>query len=268
MLIGQSRLKSEIAMFGYRFPRFSIIYGNIGKRTVAKYIADQLKLKFVECGIGIDDVRDVLDTVYRVSDPILYVFPNADKMSAGAKNALLKITEEPPLNAYFVLTVNRLENILPTLISRATVLKLDGYSVDELKEYVAYENIMIADELASKFYELCENPRDALALSDKGSADICTFARDMVNNVVMAKDGTMFKYTKRLKLKETSDGYDPILVFKYIKKLCYNKVMQGSDRKYLLAYQTTDSCLRDLETTYNKVATVDSWIFNIREILR
>ena len=38
---------------------------------------------------------------YKQTKPIMYVFKDCDNMSNAAKNALLKVAEEPPQQAYF-----------------------------------------------------------------------------------------------------------------------------------------------------------------------
>ncbi len=49
---------------------------------------------------------------------------NADKMQESARNALLKILEEPPQNTYFMLLTSQKGAILPTILSRVRALGL------------------------------------------------------------------------------------------------------------------------------------------------
>ncbi|PKL09810.1 MAG: hypothetical protein CVV51_01940 [Spirochaetae bacterium HGW-Spirochaetae-7] len=46
------------------------------------------------------------------------IVEHADRMLDGARNALLKILEEPPTHAVFVLTTSRRQAIIPTILSR------------------------------------------------------------------------------------------------------------------------------------------------------
>jgi DNA polymerase-3 subunit gamma/tau len=46
------------------------------------------------------------------------IFDEAERMLPGARNALLKTLEEPPVNTYFILLAARRESIIPTLKSR------------------------------------------------------------------------------------------------------------------------------------------------------
>lgn len=54
----------------------------------------------------------------------LYLFPRAQDMNAAGQNALLKILEEPPAYATFLLLAESPEQLLPTIRSRCTHLAL------------------------------------------------------------------------------------------------------------------------------------------------
>ncbi|PIE44697.1 MAG: hypothetical protein CSA45_05670 [Gammaproteobacteria bacterium] len=76
--------------------------------------------------IGIDNVRDLEQQMWQTSvfdkAKIAYI-SGMDLLSIGAQNALLKTLEEPPKNAFFILSVNNLSRVLPTIISRVQRLR-------------------------------------------------------------------------------------------------------------------------------------------------
>ena len=84
-------------------PRFLILTGvkGSGKYTLAKWLTKQMKSFLVEPELSVDAVREVVKNCYKCSGDTVYIFRDADRMSAAAKNALLKVTEEPPRQAYF-----------------------------------------------------------------------------------------------------------------------------------------------------------------------
>ena len=61
------------------------------------------------------------------------VIEEAERLSGSAQDAFLKTLEEPPPNNVLVLTVNRLDAILPTIRSRCQKLALSGLAEDELQ---------------------------------------------------------------------------------------------------------------------------------------
>ena len=61
----------------------------------------------------------------------VYVIPRAMDMNPAAQNALLKVIEEPPEYAAFLLLTDAAERLLPTIRSRAVTLRLSPLSEAE-----------------------------------------------------------------------------------------------------------------------------------------
>ncbi|MBQ7010756.1 MAG: hypothetical protein IJN63_03530 [Clostridia bacterium] len=81
-----------------------------------------------KASIGVDRIRELKqNTVLSASelDCKIYMILEADKMTEEAQNALLKILEEPPIEeTYFLLCTENSEALLPTVRSRAPVMRL------------------------------------------------------------------------------------------------------------------------------------------------
>lgn len=60
-----------------------------------------------------------------------------EKMRVDASNKLLKIIEEPSDNTVFLLVTERIEQILPTILSRTQLVKIPAPSVQELSESIS-----------------------------------------------------------------------------------------------------------------------------------
>ena len=56
------------------------------------------------------------------------ILENASGLTSDAQNALLKILEEPPLNAVLILTADSDSSFLPTLLSRCRIIYLEDSS--------------------------------------------------------------------------------------------------------------------------------------------
>ena len=74
----------------------------------------------------------------------VYVLRQADTMNPAAQNALLKLLEEPPRSASFILAAERAESLLPTVRSRCEVIRcnseadaLPAEAVQEAEAYLA-----------------------------------------------------------------------------------------------------------------------------------
>lgn len=103
-------------------------------------------------------VREVKDDAYIIPNEAnskVYILRSADKMNIQAQNALLKLIEEPPPYARFILECDSSAAMLETIMSRVTLFDLgadtDGIS-DELKKK--------ADETAAKLASAILKPTE------------------------------------------------------------------------------------------------------------
>ena len=269
MIIGQKNLLSNINKIIDSYPKFSIICGakKSGKRMIVKYICEKLNLPIVFFSTGIDDVRNIIDLSYEQVEPICYVCADADNMSLGAKNALLKITEEPPNKAYFILTLESLSNTLSTIQSRATCFSLDNYSVDELLEYRKQKNYNSKYDNILK--DICTTTGEVDELFYTDIQAFYQFANTIVEQIHIPVTGNIFKISKAVKSKQDDTGYDAVLLFNTVRNLYLKKALQTKKVQYLYASNVTTKCLQDLKlANVNIIGTIDNWIMDVRAVLR
>ena len=71
--------------------------------------------------LGVDKIREGiarLNATSQLSGNKVLIIPRADMMTESAANALLKTLEEPTDNTYLILVTDRMNRLLPTIISR------------------------------------------------------------------------------------------------------------------------------------------------------
>ena len=97
----------------------------------------------------------------------IYVFENADEMSVICQNTLLKFIEEPSKFNRFVFTAASLSPVLPTILSRVTVIPVLNPTVSECEAALSDFGINAADsQKLSRIYDgnigrcLCANEND------------------------------------------------------------------------------------------------------------
>lgn len=94
--------------------------------------------------ISVDAVRELKKDVYIkpfFADRKVYIIPNAQKMTVEAQNALLKVFEEPPRFATFILLTNGLSKLLPTILSRGVIVKFQPLSAEELLQFAGQNDL-------------------------------------------------------------------------------------------------------------------------------
>ncbi len=150
---------------GGRFPHALIFEGapGSGKKTAAGYAASMLLCRDernAPCGdcsscrkslenhpdhttllpenksktISVDKVREIKLSAYitpHESKRKVYFIPEAQRLRPEAQNALLKLIEEPPEAAYFIMTTPSRSNLLETVISRSAVIPMRELTAEE-----------------------------------------------------------------------------------------------------------------------------------------
>ena len=97
-------------------------------RKTSENLSKKLHAKIMEFPlIKIEDVRS-LNNLIRLSfnEPTLVVCRNIHEAGEEALNAFLKNLEEPQENIYFALTAPSTRKVLPTIVSRCEIIRVQG----------------------------------------------------------------------------------------------------------------------------------------------
>lgn len=83
------------------------------------------------------------------------VVENADRMQESARNAFLKILEEPPRDAMFVLTTSRRGAIIPTILSRVRTYAFTERQASDREEVVSrvFRDALAPGETLSGYFD-------------------------------------------------------------------------------------------------------------------
>ena len=99
--------------------------------------------------IGIEAVRDLIGSAHLrpyEGRTRVFIILSADRMSAEASNALLKVLEEPPPDVVIVLVSDNADAILPTVRSRCQTLEFRPLPVDEVARILRDEEGVGAEQ--------------------------------------------------------------------------------------------------------------------------
>lgn len=272
-MIGQKNLIEKINSFD-KLSRFSIFVGQKGsgkKTLLIEYVYPMLKAQdysiYIVQDIKIDSIREMISDAYKMHK-VLFVITDADNMSIGAKNAMLKIVEECPNDNYFIMTLEDENSTLNTIRSRATIYHMDQYSKEELKEYAD------AIEKNMSHVDICETPGDINLLYAMNPDGFYEYVIKVVDNIAKVSGSNSFKIAEMIAFKqEDEEKYDLKLFWKAFIKECMNranellienKSQEGID--YMIGARDTSRALRRLLTrSINRQMLFDKWILDIRE---
>ena len=278
-MIGQNELlnqfKEMIADRTVMFPKFIILVGpkGSGKKTMAneiyKMISESANInvnQYILEDNKVDTVRAMISDANKVIEPTIYVIPDADKMSTSAKNSMLKVTEEPPANAWFILTLENEYNALATIRSRGQVYKLHPYSGARIMDYIKMRFERVSLQETEIMLDICETPGEVEFLYKNGVIALYEYVEKVVENIATVSGSNAFKIGNKIAFKDEEDKYDLRLFWKAFMKVCSDKMRDLKDIKYADAIRITSKYMQQLSTTgVNKSSTFDLFILEIRE---
>ena len=185
-LVGNDKIKLSVSNFiaEKRIPHAILIEGEFGtgKHTLANFLASAIVCDSgIACGeckncrlvasnshpditvvapeekkknIAVAQIRQLREEAYikpHSAKKRVFVIDCADTLNAQSQNALLKVLEEPPETAMFILIAQNKSSFLDTVISRCVILTLSepefSVALDFLKVKTNLEQQLIAETL-------------------------------------------------------------------------------------------------------------------------
>lgn len=118
------------------------------------------------------DLQDEFSKTSLLDAPRIYIIKDIDLISSSAANSLLKFMEEPDNESvYGILISSNISNVLPTIISRAQVMRVNS----DINENHLYDYLLGEDTesfFAKHISFLTNNKEEALTLKEDSSIKI------------------------------------------------------------------------------------------------
>lgn len=272
-IIGQKTLINNIdnLIEHNNLPRYIIIQGPMGsgKKLLADYIAKKLNALLVPSDLSVDSVREVIELAYQQTEDMVYLWGDADKMSVSAKNAVLKITEEAPQKAYFIMTTVNTSLLLNTLISRAYVIDMQPYTVDDLIEFAQYKFSDLTDKVLNTMIDLSSTPGDMINLSDVDIAYLNKITDILCKSVGSNNLANELKITTFLRFKsEDKDKIEPLLFMQTCMLKFSELMLENYDLRYADLITLTNKYMADIDSkSLNRQSVVDNWIIDMHTLV-
>lgn len=244
-------------------PRYIIIEGaeGSGRLTLAKVVIKMLNATGIIVGNGINDVREMIDNCYQNVSKTVYIFRDCDDMSIPAKNSLLKVVEEPPNNCYIIMTVRDINNMLDTLKSRASYIKMEPYGSIELKE-------LTDNEL---FLNYLHTPGQILNANSQDLGKALEMTKEILVALFDLKSGTtILKVCTGLKAKPTDEkGLDCLLFFDVLVPNLIDSLYRFKICKPSAILRHISYCRRELNNkSINKKGSIEAMLIKILEEIK
>lgn len=152
--------------------------------------------------ISVDYVRALRNEAYlkpNISERRVFIIDPADTMNAESQNAILKVLEEPPAGAVFILITESASSLLPTVRSRCVTLSLSPADENDAVKFISENGDYNAEEISKAVRSASGNIGKAIKLLS-GDEDVNSDAATIVS------------------LCEKRDAYGMLLAFRKYEK--------------------------------------------------
>jgi DNA polymerase-3 subunit delta' len=189
-----------------------------------KILSDMILVEPVGSGsIGIDTVREIRNFLWQkpnTSSRRTLIIDDAELTTTEAQNALLKVTEEPPVSSLLILITSDIESILPTIASRLPKIYFGTVQEKEIVEWLMNDpEIKLtkarAGEAAKKAmgkpglaWRLLNDEyfQEQLALAEKVLKSSAATRRDLIKKILEPEDFNFRKFLDAMILQLAWQG--------------------------------------------------------------
>lgn len=263
-MIGQERFKNYLNYWS-KPPQFIILQGEegSGRSTIIEELKKKFKFDSIICGTSVDEIREIIELARQLANPTFYIFYSGDKLSISAKNALLKIVEEPPKNAYFIM---RIENpSLDTLRNRAFYYIMENYKATELKEFFKNQDKI---DLFERYGTICKNIGQVKTFLNCPYEDIINYCETIIKMISQVAQGNIFNITNKLNLKDDLSKWDVSIFINILEWTLKKYYIQTKNDKYFQAIFRLNNVRSQLRINgVNKQAVFDNFLLGLKDLL-
>lgn len=247
-----------------RLPQLSIISApkGAGKSLLVKKLAEKQNMRIQYIGTKVDNIRDLIQDSVALEQPTLFVITEGDSMSIGAKNALLKITEEPPKNCYIAIEIRDMNTVLDTIQSRGTLFEIDRYSYNDLRQFALEYLGMTNNEDTFNICQISITPGDIKLYQEIGYKDCYNYAEMVYNNIMRVTTGNAFKIKNKLDFTGKGEGFPIDMFFNILLFVCRQHI-EDEQAKYIIRC-TLNALSMSKVTGANKEMAFDIWVLDCR----
>jgi len=230
-IIGQTKLLSKINTMEY-LPKTSMFLGptGCGKHTIARYVAEEFKLDFIEIEESVS-AQDLEDYTHKTIDTLYLI--NLNKFTEKQQNQFLKFIEEPSKSVYVVLIANSEAGILNTILNRSIKYHLEPYTKEQIEQIT---NTSVND-LAFKIFQ---TPGKLLNLTEQSFNDVLGLANTVVRSINRATYPNALVVSTKINYKDLYNKIDFDLFFDAVEYLALEDYINNKTEQSLTVFKTTN----------------------------
>lgn len=271
-IIGNERIIDMFRNPDYELRNTYIFYGNegVGKFTIAKELAtakseynQNILIIDSDKDVAVDDIRSIEDFIYRPpfgkDNRRTVIINNSQTMSVICQNMLLKLLENPPEFALFILICSDVSSLLDTVKSRAFLLQFYPPNRAVVRETLSKT---VKDSGLLEFITVVIDGSIAKILSVKD--DLAYYQRLFSCCVEMEKlKNTKYIYSVHQMLMECNLK-EIIAIYRWYSEQCFALVRQNMESdKYYQYSKILEKTVKYIESTNDYALAYDIMLLKI-----
>jgi len=161
--------------------------------------------------IKIDEIRKINDFLRMTASETknrIVIIDSADDLNSNAANALLKLLEEPPFGAIFILISHAPGKLLPTIKSRCRQLRLMNLSKDEAARVMDFVMPGLSPKESEQLVALsCGSPGVAVWLYNNDAIKLYKSLVDIINSLPNLNYSLLQSFSNKITGKDDKDAW-------------------------------------------------------------
>ena len=265
MILGQDKLLNILNSFTLdSFPKTSMIIGpyGSGKHLISKYISDMLGLQMINITKTIN--IDLINEIYLSTIPKIYIIESF-VLKESEQNMILKFLEEPLNNSFIIVLAENKESLLPTTVNRCIQFYIQPYTKEILSEFVR------ETDLLPTILDICKTPGEVKEMKGDNVSKILDLTLKIIESMKKANYANMLTIIDKIKFRqsklkeknseESGDKFDLFILTRVLLRTLYSKILENTDRWYLVAYNLTSQLSKNLNESLINTGLDQKYIF-------
>ena len=230
-MVGQKNLIKVLSRYTIdTFPRSSLFLGErgSGRHTLVEYLGKDI------LNIPVEDIteklsEDFISYIYRSVLPFIYII-NVDALTEKEQNVMLKLIEEPPVQAFMILICENRNNLLDTIYNRCFVFEMEPYSEEELASFIEEDtdDALVLMALRTPGKILNTNLSNLMAVKD-----LCETIADKIQ---LANFSNTLTIVNKINYKDEYNKFDLNIFLDLLVFTLFNKYLKENNEKVLNMY--------------------------------
>lgn len=266
MIVGQVSVRNHLKALYAESKPTSILFQGIDMsqmQAIVEELAETYAITLINIQSSVEDIRGMIEHAYKHKG-CMYVVHDAGSMSNASKNAMLKVIEEPPNDASFVLLVENEQELPTTIASRSHVIVLAPYTRNDLQAYcnsIMPEGFDPVD--ADEYVGMVDTPSE-IDIIMRGPGGMIDYVKNVVNRMGDASLPNTLKIGVMVSTKADDGKWDMYVFIKALRSAYYNSFRKDYGVKKNQSITILSKAMNQLGSkSVNKVMLFDSMLIEL-----